>query len=48
MLQHLVHEDVERWSPSWARSRPVYASRVRLFLVRHAEAAPGEPDELRR
>jgi phosphohistidine phosphatase len=30
------------------RSRPVYASRVRVFLVRHAEAAPGEPDELRR
>jgi phosphohistidine phosphatase SixA len=24
-----------------------YACRVRLFLVRHAEAAPGEPDELR-
>ena len=34
--------------PSWATSRRVYASRVRLFLVRHAEAAPGEPDELRR
>ena len=46
MLQHLEHEDVEL-SPSWARSRRVYASRVRLFLVRHAEAAPGEPDELR-
>jgi len=29
-------------------SPPVYASRVRVFLVRHAEAAPGEPDELRR
>jgi phosphohistidine phosphatase SixA len=24
-----------------------YAVRVRLILVRHAEAAPGEPDELR-
>lgn len=31
-----------------ARSRRVYASHVRLFLVRHAEAAPGEPDDLRR
>ena len=29
------------------RSRPVYASCVRVFLVRHAEAAPGEPDALR-
>lgn len=28
-------------------SRPVYARRVRLFVVRHAEAAPGEPDHLR-
>jgi phosphohistidine phosphatase SixA len=28
-------------------SRPVYASRVRVFVVRHAEAAPGEPDHLR-
>src|SRR3954469_7891657 len=35
-------------SPSWARSQPVYASRVRVFLVRHAESAPGELDELRR
>ena len=35
-------------SPSWARSQRVYASRVRVFLVRHAEAVPGEPDELRR
>ncbi len=35
------------WSPSWATSRPVYARQVRLFVVRHAEAAPGEPDELR-
>src|SRR6476646_4373800 len=34
--------------PFWARSRRVYASRVRVFLVRHAEAAPGDPDELRR
>src|SRR5438067_1681067 len=33
--------------PSWGTSRRVYASRVRLYLVRHAEAAPGEPDELR-
>src|SRR5438552_7916639 len=32
---------------SLARSRPVYARRVRLFVVRHAEAAPGEPDHLR-
>jgi len=31
----------------WAMSRPDYARRMRLFLVRHAEAAPGEPDELR-
>ena len=36
-----------RWA-SWAKSQPVYARRVRLFLVRHAEAAPGEPDDLRR
>src|SRR5258705_10504492 len=28
-------------------SRPDYARPMRLFLVRHAEAAPGEPDELR-
>jgi phosphohistidine phosphatase len=34
-------------SPCWARSQPDYASRVRVFLVRHAEAAPGEPDDLR-
>jgi phosphohistidine phosphatase len=32
---------------SWARWRRVYASRVRVFLVRHAEAARGDPDELR-
>ena len=25
----------------------LYAGRVRLYLVRHADAAPGEPDELR-
>jgi phosphohistidine phosphatase len=31
----------------WAMSRRVYARAMRLFLVRHAEAAPGEPDELR-
>jgi len=30
-----------------ARWRRVYARRVRLFLVRHAEAAPGDPDDLR-
>jgi len=30
-----------------ASLRRVYASRVRLFVVRHAEAAPGEPDHLR-
>ena len=30
-----------------ASSPPVYASRVRLIVVRHAEAAPGEPDHLR-
>jgi len=30
-----------------ATSPPVYARRVRLFLVRHAEAAPGDPDDLR-
>lgn len=30
-----------------ASSQPVYASRVRVFVVRHAEAAPGEPDHLR-
>ena len=27
--------------------RPIYPGPVRLFLVRHAEAEPGEPDELR-
>jgi phosphohistidine phosphatase len=26
---------------------PLYPGPVRLYLVRHAEAAPGEPDELR-
>jgi phosphohistidine phosphatase SixA len=36
-----------RWFTSWASSPPVYASPVRLFVVRHAEAAPGEPDHLR-
>ena len=35
------------WSPYWAKSPTNYASRVRLFVVRHAEAAPGEPDDLR-
>jgi phosphohistidine phosphatase len=30
------------------RSAPgIYAGLVRLYLVRHADAAPGEPDELR-
>ena len=47
MLQHLQHEDVERVAVLGEVAR-VYASRVRVFLVRHAEAAPGEPDELRR
>jgi phosphohistidine phosphatase len=27
--------------------RPEYPARVQLYLVRHADAAPGEPDELR-
>src|SRR3954447_20172143 len=36
-----------RWSACWVRSRPVYIRAVRLFVVRHAEAAPGDPDELR-
>src|SRR3954447_9342413 len=36
-----------RWSACWARSRPVYIRAVRLFVVRHAEAAPGDPDQLR-
>src|SRR3954462_11506561 len=36
-----------RRSACWARSRPVYIRAVRLFVVRHAEAAPGDPDELR-
>jgi phosphohistidine phosphatase len=27
---------------------PLYPGAVRLYLVRHAEAAPGKPDELRR
>ena len=31
----------------WATWPTNYASRVRLFVVRHAEAAPGEPDDLR-
>ncbi len=30
-----------------ATSLPDYASPMRLFVVRHAEAAPGEPDDLR-
>lgn len=29
------------------RARAVYPAGVRLVIVRHAEAAPGEPDELR-
>src|SRR5262249_16927969 len=33
-----------RWFTSLASSQPVYPSRVRVFVVRHAEAAPGEPD----
>jgi phosphohistidine phosphatase SixA len=36
-----------RWSPSWAKWQPVYPDRVRLFVVRHAEAAPGDPDAMR-
>jgi phosphohistidine phosphatase len=34
----------ETWFPPCQTPYPL---RVRLFLVRHAEAAPGEPDELR-
>ena len=47
MLQHLVHEDVDDGRRAGRRRGRVYARRVRLFVVRHAEAAPGEPDELR-
>src|SRR5580765_427313 len=35
-------------SPDRGTFRDAYPGRVRLYLVRHAEAAPGEPDELRR
>ena len=38
-----------RWSPSWARSQPVYARRRASLprAPRQGRAAPGEPDELR-
>ena len=38
------------WDSHWNRSvkgSPIYPGPVRLFLVRHAEAESGEPDELR-
>jgi phosphohistidine phosphatase len=31
----------------WETQAGLYAEQVRLYLVRHADAAPGEPDELR-
>jgi phosphohistidine phosphatase len=40
----MVSPVLETWFPPCSTPYPL---RVRLYLVRHAEAAPGEPDELR-
>ena len=40
------HRKSSRWPPE-ARHDPIILAAMQLVIVRHAEAAPGSPDELR-